>query len=78
MKFIIFSKVIEYNFSTVSVCFNTCVGPFQRIEITLSLLSICGDELTSTPKIITFLPVSLPSEKTPFLSNTMPYPEYLH
>ena len=40
------------------------------------LLSIFDDELISTPKIITFLPVSLPKEKDVSLSNPMPYPEY--
>ena len=40
------------------------------------LLSIFADELISTPKIITFLLVSLPIEKDVSLSNPMPYPEY--
>ena len=34
------------------------------------------DELISTPKVITFLPVSLPIEKDGSLSNPIPYPEY--
>ena len=42
------------------------------------LLSIFDDELISTPKIITFLPVSLPIEKDVSLSNPMPYPVYLY
>ena len=40
------------------------------------LLSIFVNKLRSTPKIITFLPVSLPIEKDISLSNPMPYPEY--
>ena len=43
------------------------------------LLSIFVDELISTPKIITFLPVPpLGCKKNPFLSNPMSYLEYLH
>ena len=33
-------------------------------------------KLISTPKIITFLPVSLPIEKDDCLSNPIPYPKY--
>ena len=40
------------------------------------LLSIFDDELISTPKIITFLPISLPMEKDVSLSNPMSYREY--
>ena len=40
------------------------------------LLSIFVEELISTPKIITFLPKSLPNEKDVSLSNPIPYPEY--
>ena len=39
-------------------------------------LSIFADELVSTPKIITFSPVSLPIERDVSLSNPIPYPEY--
>ena len=42
---------------------NPCVGPLPKIKISFFLLSICGDEVISNPKIITFLPISLPSEK---------------
>ena len=45
------------------------------------LLSILVDELISTPKIITFLPVppeeKNPCKKDPCPSNPVPYPEYL-
>ena len=41
------------------------------------MLSACTKELTSTPKIIQFLPNPLPTE-VPFLSNLMPYSEYLN
>ena len=40
------------------------------------LLLIFVHELISTPKIITFLPISLPMEKYVSLSNPMPYSEY--
>ena len=40
------------------------------------LLSSFADELISTPKTITFLPISLPIEKDVSLSNPIPYPEY--
>ena len=36
------------------------------------------NELISTSKIITFLPVSLPIEKNALLSNPIPYPECLY
>ena len=39
-------------------------------------MSFFDDELISTPKIITFLLVSLPIEKDVSLSNPMSYPEY--
>ena len=57
-NFVLFSvKLIEYiHFSAVCACFNLFVGPFPRIKIYFFLLSICGDELISTPKTITFLP----------------------
>ena len=61
------------------VCFNLCVGPLPRIKLSFFLLSIFVDELISTPKIITFLPVTpLGWEKKPCLSNLIPYPEYLY
>ena len=37
-------KLIEYNFSVVSVCSNPCVGHLPRIKMSFFLLSICGDE----------------------------------
>ena len=39
-------------------------------------LSIFDDELISTPKTITFLPISLQNKKDVSLSNPIPYPEY--
>ena len=43
------------------------------------ILSICGDKLISTPIIIILLPVlPLGCEKIPFLSNPIPYLEYLY
>ena len=44
----------------------------------LFFLLICGDELISTPKIITFLPTPLPNENSPFLSNPILHPKYLY
>ena len=69
-------KLIEYIFSALRVVSNPCVGPIPRIKMSFFLLSIFVDELISTPKIITFLPISLPIENKVFLSNPIPYPEY--
>ena len=58
-EFLLFSvKLIEFNFSALSVCSNPCVGPFPKIRISFFLLSVFIYELVSTPKIITFLPTS--------------------
>ena len=73
---IIFSK---HFFSAVNVVpSNACVEPSLRIRISFFLLSICTEELISTPKIMQFLPNPLPTENFPFLSNAMPYPECLY
>ena len=69
-------KLIQYSFSTLSVCSNPCVGPLPRIKMSFFLLSIFDDELISTPKIIIFLSISLPIEKDVSLSKPIPYPEY--
>ena len=56
---------------------NPCVGPFPRIKIYFSLLSICTDELISTPKIRTFLPTLLSgNENSEWESN--PIPQQVH
>ena len=52
--------------------------PLLRIKISFFLLPTCGDELIATPKIITFLPILLPSKKNHFLSNPITYPEYFY
>ena len=73
-------KLIEYLTSTVIVALSKpCVGPSPRTKIFLFLLSICTEELLSTPKIITF-PPSLPSFHENFerQSNPMPEPLYLY
>ena len=70
-------RLIEYKFSAASLRSNPCVRPLPRIKMPFFLLSICEDEIMSTPKIITFLPTSSSIEKNPFLSNPIPYPEYL-
>ena len=67
-------KLIGYSASAVNVVpSNSYVGPIPRIKISFPLLSICTDELISTPKMITFLP-TLPSGKeySPQESNPMP------
>ena len=46
--------------------------------MSFSLLSTCAEELTSTPKIIVFLPNPLATENVPRPPNPIPYPEYLH
>ena len=72
-KFLVFSaKLIEYNFSALSVFSNPYNGPFPRTRTSFFLLSVFVDELTSTQKVITFLPTSLPNEKLPRLSNPVP------
>ena len=55
---------------------NPCVDNLPRTKMCFFLLSILVDELISTPKIITFLPKSLPNEKDVSLSNPMSYQEY--
>ena len=55
---------------------NPCVDNLPRTKMCFFLLSIFVDELISTPKIITFLPKSLPNEKDVSLSNPMSYQEY--
>ena len=71
--------MIEYIFSAVSVCFSPCAGPLPKIKISFFLLSIFVDELMTTPTVITFRPNPVPgNEKLPFLSNQMPYLEYLY
>ena len=75
--FFFFVKLIEFIFSALSVCSNSCVRPLPGIEISFFLLSIFVHELISTPKIITFLPNPVPeNEKRPCLSNPIPYPDY--
>ena len=54
-------KLIEYWASAANVVSsNLCVGHLPRIKIYVFSLSICTDELISTPKIMKFLPM-LPS-----------------
>ena len=70
-------KLIEYSVSALNVVhFNLCVGPLPRIKISFALLSICTDELVSTPKITIFLPQSkLGIEKSDQESNSTPHPK---
>ena len=47
--------------------------PHQGLKYLLSLISICIEELTSTPQIITLPPNQPPrNEKLPLLSNPIP------
>ena len=67
------SKIDWISFFAVNaISSNPCAGPFIFLS-----LSTCTEEFASTPKIITFLPNSLPTEKVPYLSNPKLYPEYL-
>ena len=51
----------------------------MNVLLILFLLSIWTDELISTPKIVALLPkLPVGCEKTPFLSNPIPHPEYLY
>ena len=65
-------KLIEHWASAANeVSSNPCVGPIPRIKI--SLLSVCTDELISTPKIMTFLPILPPgSENSEHEPNPIP------
>ena len=66
-------------FSAVKVVpSNPCAEPSPRPKIYFFLLSTCTEEFISNSKIIWFLPNPLPTEKIPFLSNPIPYPEYLY
>ena len=72
-------KLIEHwAFAVNVVSSNYCVGPKPRIKISFFLLSICTDELMSTPKTMTFLP-TIPSqnENSEHESNPIPY-HYIH
>ena len=71
-------KLIEYWVSAANIWFNPCISSLPRIRIYFPLLSICTDELISTPKT-KFLP-TLPSSKEycPRVSNTIPKPPYEH
>ena len=77
-NFLLFSaKLIEYIFSELSLCSNPGAGPLPRIKISFFVFSTFIDELISTPKNITFLPVPpLRCEKNPCVSN--PYADYLY
>ena len=73
-------ELIGYSASALNVVpSNPGVGPLPRIKIHFPILSVCTDELISTPKMITFLP-TLPSGKeySPSESNPMPQPVYLY
>ena len=67
-------KLIEYRASTTKVVSsNPCVRPFPRIKVSFFLLSICLEELISTPKIVTFL-ITLPSVNESFELESNPIP----
>ena len=72
--FLGYVKLIGYLTSAANVVLsNPCVGASPRTKISLFLLSICTDELISTPKIMTFFPM-LPSVNEIFereISNPM-------
>ena len=65
-----------YSASAVNVALSDpCVGVLPKFKISLFLLSLCTDELTSTSKIMAFLPQSkFGIEKTKRQSNPIPYP----
>ena len=74
----ILKKSIEYLTSAVIVVSsNACVGPLSRTKISsFFLLSIWTDELSSTPKITTFLHQSKPgNKKSERDSDPIPYPK---
>ena len=57
---------------------NSYVGLSPRNRISFFLLSTFTERLISTPKVIQFLSNTLPTENPSFLSNTIPYAEYLY
>ena len=67
-------KLIEYNFSAVSVFYSPCVGPIPKTNMCFFLLSICVEKFIPTPKINTFWPLG--NKKLLLLSNPIPQPEY--
>ena len=72
-------QLIGYIFSAVNVVpSNFCVVSSPIIIVSFFLLATCTEERIATSKYIQFLPNPLPAEKVPFLSNPIPYPEYLH
>ena len=72
MKTCDLEQSIEYSAFDVNVTLsNPYVGPLPRITISLFLISICTDELISTPKITTFLP-TLPSVNENFKRESNP------
>ena len=72
-------KLIEYSASVFNVVLsNPYVGPLPRIKITFFSLSICTDDLISTPKIMAFAQPKFGSEKNERISNPLPEPLYTH
>ena len=69
------SKFIEYNFSAASACSTLCVDLYQELKYPFSYYQYV--EINSC-QLLTFLPTSSPIEKKCFLSNPIPYPEYLY
>ena len=60
---------LKQNFIFVTVKF-PCVGPIPKPNMSFFVLSMCAEELISTPKINTFWPYPPPgNEKLPLLSN---------
>ena len=72
-----FLFIFSVDFSLFLVS-NPYVGPSPRIRIYFFFLSTLTEKLISNPKIIHFLPNPLPIENSLFLSNLIPYPEYLY
>ena len=65
---------MEYWVPALNVWLNPCVCPLTKIKISFPLLSVCTNELISTLKRITFLPM-LPSGKECYPRvDTIPYP----
>ena len=71
-------KLIEnWNSAINIVSPNPYDGTLPRIEICFPLLSICHDELISTPKVMTFLSMLAPgAESSEREKNPMPWPLY--
>ena len=78
-SFFLFSvKLIEYIFSAVSVWSNTYVGPLPRIKIFFFYYQYPEMNSYLLQRLLHFHQLHCLLKKNIFLSDPMPYPEYLY